>query len=207
MQAMQRVEPIVFITIAELWSPFDGRRFHALPLRADDGAPAHGVLSSRLACARTPRRRAWLSRQLAKQASRSACGRSALGPRRFGQERMLLYSIINAVTDPILLTDTEGKLIIANTHAEKLFAAPEDASEGWRRAVALNNMLFSAALSTNAVTTDRSGAPRAAARRPARRLGPAVRAPELARHGRTPGHLRRVDPAQHHRPGARTRGD
>jgi PAS domain S-box-containing protein len=65
---------------------------------------------------------------------------------------MLLYSIINAVTDPILLTDTEGKLIIANTHAEKLFAAPEDASEGWRRAVALNNMLFSAALSTSAVT-------------------------------------------------------
>ncbi len=65
---------------------------------------------------------------------------------------MLLYSIINAVTDPILLTDTEGKLIIANAHAEKLFAAPEDASEGWRRAVALNNMLFSAALSTGAVT-------------------------------------------------------
>ena len=28
---------------------------------------------------------------------------------------MLLYSIINAVTDPILLTDTEGRLIIANT--------------------------------------------------------------------------------------------
>ena len=48
---------------------------------------------------------------------------------------MLLYSIINAVTDPILLTDTEGKLIIANSHAEKLFAAPEEASEGWRRAV------------------------------------------------------------------------
>ena len=70
---------------------------------------------------------------------------------------MLLYSIINAVTDPILLTDTEGKLMIANTHAEKLFAAPEDASEGWRRAVALNNMLFSAALSTSAVAnTDMS---------------------------------------------------
>src|SRR5258708_24158974 len=64
---------------------------------------------------------------------------------------MLLYSIINAVTDPILLTDTEGKLIIANTHREKLFAAPEAASEGGRRAAALNNMLFSAALSTSAV--------------------------------------------------------
>ena len=85
--------------------------------------------------------------------ARSAgCSRvPTLAETRFGQERMLLYSIINAVTDPILLTDTEGKLIIANTHAEKLFAAPEDASEGWRRAVSLNNMLFSAALSTSAM--------------------------------------------------------
>ena len=119
---------------------------------------------------------------------------------------MLLYSIINAVTDPILLTDTEGKLIIANAHAEKLFAAPEDASEGWRRAVALNNMLFSAALSTGAVTnTDL--ARRELLCRPARGLGPPVRAPELARSRRKPGHLRRVDPAQHHRSGTRTGRD
>ena len=41
--------------------------------------------------------------------------RDTLAETRFGQERMLLYSIINAVTDPILLTDTEGKLIIANS--------------------------------------------------------------------------------------------
>src|SRR4029453_228655 len=75
-----------------------------------------------------------------------------LADMRFGQERMLLYSIINAVTDPILLTDTEGKLLIANAPAEKLLAAPEHASDGWRRAVGLNNMLFSAALSTSAVT-------------------------------------------------------
>ncbi|HEX2444202.1 MAG TPA: ATP-binding protein [Vicinamibacterales bacterium] len=75
----------------------------------------------------------------------------ALSETRLGQERMLLYSIINAVTDPILLTDTEGRLLIANTRAEKLFSAPDDASEGWRRAVGLNNMLFSAALSTTAV--------------------------------------------------------
>ena len=92
----------------------------------------------------------WLGRTLGKQVSR-LLSRQLLAETRFGQERMLLYSIINAVTDPILLTDTEGKLIIANSHAEKLFAAPEEASEGWRRAVALNNMLFSAALSTSAV--------------------------------------------------------
>ena len=93
---------------------------------------------------------AWVARMLGRQVSR-VLSRERLAETRFGQERMLLYSIINAVTDPILLTDTEGKLIIANTHAEKLFAAPEDSSEGWRRAVALNNMLFSAALSTSAV--------------------------------------------------------
>ena len=89
----------------------------------------------------------WLGRTLGKQVSR-LLGRQLLAETRFGQERMLLYSIINAVTDPILLTDTESKLIIANSHAEKLFAAPDEASEGWRRAAALNNMLFSAALST-----------------------------------------------------------
>ena len=148
----------------------------------------------------------WLARMLG-QAGVAAPQPAALAETRFGQERMLLYSIINAVTDPILLTDTEGKLIIANTHAEKLFAAPEEASEGWRRAVALNNMLFSAALSTSAVAHDRARAARAAARRSARRLRPAVRAAELAREGRAAGHLRRLGPAQRHRPRAREGGD
>jgi PAS domain S-box-containing protein len=57
-----------------------------------------------------------------------------------------LHAIINAVPDPILLTDGEGRLVTANTRAEGLFASREDDSEGRRRAVALNNMLFSSAL-------------------------------------------------------------
>ncbi len=128
-------------------APLDGR-FHALPLRSEEHPIAHGLL---LVSSRGPELHhdvVWLANLLAKQVSR-LLSRQTLAETR--QERMLLYSIINAVTDPILLTDTEGKLIIANSHAEKLFAAPEDASEGWRRAVALNNMLFSAALSTSAV--------------------------------------------------------
>ena len=127
------------------------RGFHAVPLTTDDEEEVLGVL---VVSADTPEIQGdvlWVSRLLGKQASRLLTA-GPLADVRFGQERMLLYSIINAVTDPILLTDTEGKLIIANTHAEKLFAAPEDASEGWRRAVGLNNMLFSAALSTSAVT-------------------------------------------------------
>ncbi len=132
-------------------SPIEDVPFHAVPLRSDEDASALGLL---LVSATGPEPHPnvlWLARVLAKQVSR-LLSRQTLAETRFGQERMLLYSIINAVTDPILLTDTEGKLIIANQHAEKLFAAPEDASEGWRRAVALNNMLFSAALSTSAVS-------------------------------------------------------
>src|SRR5205823_1034481 len=68
-----------------------------------------------------------------------------------GRERLLLTAIINAVTDPILLTDVEGKLLIANARAEKLFTAPDDTSEGRRRAVAMNSMLFSAALASRAM--------------------------------------------------------
>jgi PAS domain S-box-containing protein len=148
-QALSRLEPTYFSPSATSRSPLDGSGFHAVPLRADEDPPVGLMLVS----ASSPEVHpdvVWLARQLARQLARlqSAPG---IVDKRLGQERMLLYSIINAVTDPILLTDTEGKLRIANTHAEKLFAAPEDASEGWRRAVALNNMLFSAALSTSAV--------------------------------------------------------
>jgi PAS domain S-box-containing protein len=149
-QALAQVEATYFAPSAVSRSPFDGTGFHAVPLRTDEDVQPCGLL---LVSASTPELHpdvVWLARQLARQLPRlMTIPGTAEG--RFGQEQMLLYSIINAVTDPILLTDTEGKLRIANTHAEKLFAAPENASEGWRRAVALNNMLFSAALSTSAV--------------------------------------------------------
>jgi signal transduction histidine kinase len=124
--------------------------FHAIPLRGEDDDRAEGLLIAGADGPDLDPEVLWLARMVGRQVSRLT-SRASIADPRFGQERMLLYSIINAVTDPILLTDTEGKLIIANSHAEKLFAAPEDASEGWRRAAALNNMLFSAALSTSAV--------------------------------------------------------
>jgi signal transduction histidine kinase len=131
-------------------APMEAHAFHAIPLRADAHEPGQGLLLVSGPGLQLDADTLWLGRTLGKQVSR-LLSRQLLAETRFGQERMLLYSIINAVTDPILLTDTEGKLIIANSHAEKLFAAPEEASEGWRRAVSLNNMLFSAALSTSAV--------------------------------------------------------
>ncbi|HEX4960261.1 MAG TPA: ATP-binding protein [Thermoanaerobaculia bacterium] len=68
--------------------------------------------------------------------------------RRHKRERSLLLAVTNAVTDPILLTDADGRILIANAGAETLLTAGEDKREGWRRAVALNNMLFSASLFT-----------------------------------------------------------
>ncbi len=64
----------------------------------------------------------------------------------FDRERQLLYSIINAVTDPILLTDENGKLIVGNARAEQLFASRDEGSEGRRRAIEMNNLFFSSAL-------------------------------------------------------------
>ncbi len=149
-EAMSSDAPVIVENIGPYRVPLEGRPFYALPLRADSQEPTQGLLIISGRNLSVDPEIIWVSRALGKQVSR-LLSRQLLAETRFGQERMLLYSIINAVTDPILLTDTEGKLIIANSHAEKLFAAPEEASEGWRRAVALNNMLFSAALSTSAV--------------------------------------------------------
>jgi len=149
-RALLKTEPTYFESTPKAFQAPVLAPFHAIPLKGEDDDTPDGLL---IVGARGPEVDpdvAWIGRVLGRQVSRLV-GRSTLADSRFGQERMLLYSIINAVTDPILLTDTEGKLIIANSHAEKLFAAPEDASEGWRRAAALNNMLFSAALSTSAV--------------------------------------------------------
>jgi PAS domain S-box-containing protein len=76
---------------------------------------------------------------------------------RLRREHVLLFNIINAATDPILFTNMEGQLIIANARAEMLFTAPDDVSEGRRRAVQLNNMFFSAALSRTALGEGEAG--------------------------------------------------
>ena len=62
-----------------------------------------------------------------------------------------MRSILDRVTDPVILTDSEGRMVIANERAERLFATRDGESEGRRRAVAINNMLFSSALGRSAV--------------------------------------------------------
>jgi PAS domain S-box-containing protein len=134
-------------------TPLGAGGFTAVPLRStrEIARDAVGLLLLRGTTTVTPDV-AWLATVLAHKIEQiRGRGNVTEEIRRLRRERALFFTIINSVTDPILLTDTEGRLIVANARAEKLFAATEEESEGRRRAVELNNMLFSAALSRTAV--------------------------------------------------------
>ncbi|HTY57099.1 MAG TPA: PAS domain-containing protein, partial [Candidatus Binataceae bacterium] len=63
-----------------------------------------------------------------------------------------MQTVMESMTDPVILTDTQHRVITQNKAAERYFRLPDDVSEGRVRAVELNNLLFSAALSSMAVS-------------------------------------------------------
>jgi PAS domain-containing protein len=73
------------------------------------------------------------------------------GQRESEQQRDLLTSLVNALPDPVLITDAENNILLENRRAESLFTASEDDSEGRRRAVEINNLLFSSFLTRSAI--------------------------------------------------------
>ena len=137
-------------------TPLRTTAFTAIPLRSagpETGDPV-GLLLVR-AGSRLTGNLLWLSSVLAQKVDQiRGRGNAADEARRLRRERARLTAIVNAVTDPILLTDIEGRLIVANSRADNLFLATDDQSEGRRRAVQLNNMLFSAALSRTTVESE-----------------------------------------------------
>src|SRR5438105_4316521 len=101
----------------------------------------------------------WAAEMLGQKIARlRAAAATAESAHKVQRERELLLNIVNASPDPILLTDPEGRMIISNARADALFSSKEGESEGRHRAVTLNNMMFSAALSRQAI--DESGAVR-----------------------------------------------
>ncbi len=133
------------------YTPLRDCNFWTIPLRGEDAEEdARAMMVVAWPEFDLPDDITWVAAILGKQVERLRSFQ-VLAESRFGRERRLLFNVINVVTDPILLTDPEGKLIIANARAEKLFTAPGESSEGRRRAVALNNMLFSSALSSAAI--------------------------------------------------------
>src|SRR5919198_6159668 len=63
-------------------------------------------------------------------------------------EKEWLWWMVNGVGDAVLVTDSNNDIILQNRRAELLFRATEEDSAGKRRAVWMNNFLFTAALST-----------------------------------------------------------
>jgi signal transduction histidine kinase len=63
-----------------------------------------------------------------------------------------MTTVMESMADPVILTDNQHRVIIQNRAAERFFRVPEGISEGGRRAVEFNNLLFSAALSSMVVS-------------------------------------------------------
>jgi signal transduction histidine kinase len=132
-------------------TPFEDAAFYVVPLGSESAEEAFGLLLVG-STGPLPSELHWFTAILSQKLDQILRTQALVeGDRRQGRERSLLYNIINAVTDPILLTDTEGRLLIANSRALTLFTASEEESEGRRGAVRMNNMLLSSALSSKAI--------------------------------------------------------
>src|SRR5687768_5780703 len=63
-------------------------------------------------------------------------------------EKEWLWWMINAVADPVVVSDEQNEIVLQNKVAEKIFRGGVDDSAGRKRAVTMNNFLFTASLST-----------------------------------------------------------
>jgi PAS domain S-box-containing protein len=68
-----------------------------------------------------------------------------------------MNTVMESMADPVILTDTRHQVIMQNRAAERFFKLPQQPTEGFIRAVELNNMLFTAALSSMAMTISQEG--------------------------------------------------
>jgi PAS domain S-box-containing protein len=80
--------------------------------------------------------------------------RLASSVRKLQRERQWVESIMKSVADPIVLTNMDNEILLQNRRAEELFSDRRDASEGKRRALEMNDLLFSAYLSSAAVASE-----------------------------------------------------
>jgi PAS domain S-box-containing protein len=70
---------------------------------------------------------------------------------RLDQQREMLTAIMNSLPDPIVIINTQRDIVVQNKRAEHLLSTSEKDSEGRRRAVEINNLLFTSHLSKAAM--------------------------------------------------------
>jgi len=135
----------------ELLGELGFESFIVAPLRGS-GEPAIGVV---LLSKGTPASEADVQ-ALAPFASQAgsllAQARSVAELRQGGEahavEKEWLWWMVNAFADPVVVTDEQNELVLANRSAELLFRSGKDDSAGKAHAISMNNFLFTAALST-----------------------------------------------------------
>ena len=65
---------------------------------------------------------------------------------RLVRQRDILTEIVNSIADPVVLTNAQADIVLANRRAEQLLTRAVEDSEGRRRAIEVNNLLFSSFL-------------------------------------------------------------
>jgi PAS domain S-box-containing protein len=130
-------------------------RYHALPIGGGDYRPALGLLlledSGAGVGAEVPRIAAELERIAPLLGRLAELDQLRSASRHHEQQRDLLTTILNTLPDPVLITDAENNVLFENRRAESLFSTGESDSEGRRRAVEINNLLFSSFLTRSAI--------------------------------------------------------
>ena len=79
---------------------------------------------------------------------------------RVSHERNRYQQMVDSLPDPVVITDASNDIILQNKRAEHLLFVTEDDSPGRRRAVELNNLLFSSFLSRATIAGTPSGGAR-----------------------------------------------
>ncbi|MDQ6689089.1 MAG: PAS domain S-box protein, partial [Gemmatimonadota bacterium] len=74
-----------------------------------------------------------------------------LSTNRLDQQREMLTAIVNSLPDPIVIINAEHDIVVQNQRAEHLLSTTDKDSEGRRRAVEINNLLFTSHLSKTAM--------------------------------------------------------
>ena len=69
------------------------------------------------------------------------------GLERLSRERSRFQQMVDSLPDPVVITDATNDIVVQNKRAEHLLFITEDDSVGRRRAVEMNNLLFSSFLS------------------------------------------------------------
>ena len=70
---------------------------------------------------------------------------------RLDQQREMLTAIVNSLPDPIVIINAQHDIVVQNKRAEHLLSTDDKDSEGRRRAVEINNLLFTSHLSKAAM--------------------------------------------------------